>query len=80
VLGGVEGMAQVDLGVRLNEHQPLERLGPMAYAVTGTIRDRLRREGRLTDGELPPFRTAGGELVQVELVERPPLRTLPAAA
>jgi glucosyl-3-phosphoglycerate synthase len=78
-LGGTEGMAQVDLDVRLNRHQPLEDLGPMAYAVTCTILDRLRREGRLIDAQAPPFRTAGGELVQMELVERPPFRTLPAA-
>jgi glucosyl-3-phosphoglycerate synthase len=79
-LGGTEGMAQVDVDVRLNQHQPLEDLGPMAYAVTCTILDRLRREGRLTDGQAPPFQTAGGRLIQVELVERPPFRTLPAAA
>ena len=79
-LGGVEGMAQVDLGVRLNQHQPLDRLGPMAYAVIGAIRDRLRREGRLTDGALPPFRTAVGELVDVDLTERPPFSTVGARA
>ena len=78
-LGGTDGMAQVDLDRRLNRHQPLEDLGPMAYAVTCTILDRLRREGRLTDAQTPPFRTAGGDLVEVELVERPPFRTLPAA-
>jgi hypothetical protein len=32
------------------------------------------------DGELPPFRTAGGELVEVPLVERPPFATLRARA
>jgi glucosyl-3-phosphoglycerate synthase len=79
-LGGTEGMAQVDLDVRLNRHQSLDRLGPMAYAVTCVILDRLRREGRLTDAQAPPFRTAGGALVQVEVVERPPYRTLRAAA
>ena len=78
-LGGTEGMAQVDLDRRLNRHQPLEALGPMAYAVTSTILDRLRREGRLADGQTPPLRTASGDLVEVELVERPPFRTLPAA-
>jgi glucosyl-3-phosphoglycerate synthase len=78
-LGGTAGMAQVDLDRRLNRHQPLAHLGPMAYAVTCTIVDRLRREGRLTDAQTPPFRTAGGDLVRLELVERPPFRTLPAA-
>ena len=49
VLGGTGGMAQVDLDVRLNRHQPLRDLGPMAYAVLRVILDRLRAEGRLLD-------------------------------
>ena len=36
---GVDAMAQVDLGERRNDHQPLEALRPMADAV---LRDRLR--------------------------------------
>jgi glucosyl-3-phosphoglycerate synthase len=79
-LGGTEGMAQVDLEVRLNDHQPLPELGPMAYAVLGVILDRMRREGRLTDGAPPPFQAAGGRLIQVELTERPPFATLGARA
>jgi glucosyl-3-phosphoglycerate synthase len=75
-LGGTEGMAQVDLEVRLNRHQPLRQLGPMAYAVLSAILERLRREGRLLDGPPPPFQAADGRLVQVELVERPPYATL----
>jgi len=65
-LGGTDGMAQVDLDVRFNSHQPLPRLAPMADAVLGVIHERLRREGRLADGPLeaepverPPFATAG---------------------
>jgi glucosyl-3-phosphoglycerate synthase len=71
-LGGTDGMAQVDLDVRLNRHQPLPDLGPMAYAVLRAILERLRAEGRLRDGHAPPFQTADGGLVQVEIVERPP--------
>jgi glucosyl-3-phosphoglycerate synthase len=80
LLGGTDGMAQVDLGVRNNHHQPLPALGPMAYAVLRVILERLRAEGRLTDDHAPPFQTADGQLIQVELVERPPYATLRARA
>ena len=45
-LGSTEGMAQVDLDVRLNRHQPLTQLGPMAYAVLRVILERLREAAR----------------------------------
>ncbi len=61
-LGG-EGVAQVDLEVHRNNHQPLSALAPMAATVLATIATRLRREGRLTGVELP----------EGEIVERPPL-------
>jgi glucosyl-3-phosphoglycerate synthase len=80
LLGGTDGMAQVDLDVRHNHHQPLPALGPMAYAVLRVILERLRAEGRLTDSHAPPFQTADGQLIQVELVERPPYATLRARA
>jgi hypothetical protein len=79
-LGGIEKMAQVDLDVRLNRHQPLPDLAPMAYAVLRVVLERLRAEGRLHDGHVPPLQTADGGLVQVELVERPPYATLRRAA
>jgi glucosyl-3-phosphoglycerate synthase len=79
-LGGTAGMAQVDLDVRLNRHQPLVQLGPMAYAVLRVILERLRAEGRLLDDHAPPLQTAEGGLVQVEVVERPPYVTLRARA
>jgi glucosyl-3-phosphoglycerate synthase len=75
-LGGTAGMAQVDLDVRLNRHQPLVELGPMAYAVLRVILDRLRAEGRLLEDHALPLQTAAGGLVQVEVVERPPYATL----
>jgi glucosyl-3-phosphoglycerate synthase len=80
LLGGTVGMAQVDLDVRRNRHQPLSELGPMAYAVLQVVMDRLRAEGRLLDGDAPPFRAADGRLVRVDLVERPPFVTQRAAA
>jgi len=71
-LVGVGAMAQVDLEQRLNAHQPLTDLAPMAYAVLRTILERLRRDGRLLDDHAPPLQTADGRLIQVELVERLP--------
>jgi glucosyl-3-phosphoglycerate synthase len=80
ILGGTGSMAQVDLDVRLNRHQPLRELGPMAYAVLRVVLERLRTDGRLLDDHAPPFQTADGGLVQVEIVERPPYATLRARA
>ena len=42
--------------------------------------ERLRRDGRLLDDHAPPLQTAGGDLVQVELVERPPYASIRARA
>ncbi len=67
-LGGTDGMAQVDLDVRRNRHQPLEALAPMARAVLGAVLERLSAEGRLVDGE------------HAAPVERPPYATLRARA
>jgi glucosyl-3-phosphoglycerate synthase len=80
LLGGVERMAQVDLDVRRNYHQPLPQLGPMAYAVLRVVLERLRGDRRLVDDHAPPFQTADGQLVQVELIERPPYASLRARA
>jgi glucosyl-3-phosphoglycerate synthase len=80
LLGGTGRMAQVDLDVRLNRHQPLPELGPMAYAVLRVILERLRRDGRLLDDHAPPLQTSDGRLVQVELVERPPFASVRSRA
>jgi glucosyl-3-phosphoglycerate synthase len=64
---GIGALAQVDLDVRQNRHQPLEALTPMASAVLAAVTSRLRREGRLLDG--------GAE---DGLLERPPLTDLRA--
>jgi glucosyl-3-phosphoglycerate synthase len=80
---GLEALAQVDLDVRQNAHQPLRDLGPMAHSVLLAVAARLEREGRLR-GPLSQAFTAPGEhgphTVLAEPVERPPLRTLRAAA
>lgn len=80
---GLDGLAQVDLDVRQNAHQPLRDLGPMAFAVLRALAVRLERDGRL-HGPLPTaFMTPGGEdLVTLgpEPMERPPVAKLRAAA
>jgi glucosyl-3-phosphoglycerate synthase len=80
---GLDGLAQVDLDVRQNDHQPLRDLGAMAYAVLQAVSARLEREGRLR-GPLPVGFLQPGELPPVTqpspLVERPPLTVLRAAA
>jgi glucosyl-3-phosphoglycerate synthase len=63
---GIDAMAQVDLDVRRNQHQPLSALGEMATAVAAALATRLVREGRLDSA--PP------------VVERPPLATVRLAA
>jgi glucosyl-3-phosphoglycerate synthase len=79
-LGGTAGMAPVDLDVRHNYHQPLPKLGPMAYAVLRVVLEQLRQDGRLLDDHAPPLQTADGQLIQVELIERPPYASLRAHA
>ncbi len=64
---GLDALAQVDLEVRQNAHQPLRDLGPMASAVLEAVVSRLGREGRLRG----PVST---------VVERPPLSSARAAA
>ncbi|HEV2058805.1 MAG TPA: glucosyl-3-phosphoglycerate synthase [Solirubrobacteraceae bacterium] len=69
---GIDAMAQVDLDVRQNRHQPLAKLAPMSAAVLAAVTSRLRRECRLIAGAAP-----GDE---GEPLERPPmvdLRALP---
>jgi glucosyl-3-phosphoglycerate synthase len=80
---GLAGLAQVDLDVRQNRHQDLDALAPMAFAILQAVAARLRREGRLED-ELPTRFLApeDGRLTErtVELVERPPMADVRAAA
>jgi glucosyl-3-phosphoglycerate synthase len=80
---GLDGIAQVDLDVRQNAHQPLSELGPMAYAVLRAVATRLERDGRLAGplpGHFSVLGQTGPELVGREPIERPPTRTFPAAA
>jgi glucosyl-3-phosphoglycerate synthase len=80
-LGGTKAMAQVDLELRINRHQPLRELGPMAYGVLRVIIDRLRADGRLLDqGEVPPLQAADGRLVRVDVSERPAFASIGSRA
>jgi glucosyl-3-phosphoglycerate synthase len=65
---GIAAIAQVDLDVRQNRHQPLESLAPMSAAVLAAVTRRLQREGRL----------AGGGWDAAAPPERPPLASLRA--
>lgn len=69
---GAGAIAQVDLDVRQNRHQPLSELGPMAAAVLQAVAERLEREGRLS-AQLGSARSS-------QIVERPPMVSLRAAA
>ncbi|MBV8430155.1 MAG: glucosyl-3-phosphoglycerate synthase [Solirubrobacterales bacterium] len=80
---GLDGIAQVDLELRQNAHQPLRELGPMAFAVLRAVASRLERAGRLA-GPLPEgFTLPGGADPRgpaAEQLERPALASLRAAA
>lgn len=76
-LVGLDGLAQVDLGVRQNRHQPLRALSAMAYAV-------LIAAERRVHGEAGPGLAAPGPIAfphdgtleprHVAVQERPPMR------
>jgi glucosyl-3-phosphoglycerate synthase len=80
---GLEGLAQVDLDVRQNAHQPLRDLTGMASAVLRTVAVRLEREGRLS-GPLPSgllaLQDGALDALSIPAIERPPLAAARAAA
>jgi glucosyl-3-phosphoglycerate synthase len=69
---GLQGMAQVDLEVHHNHHQPLLALSAMAYEVLAVIATRLEREGRLLDLDPSPL-LLGEDVLGSQLAERPPI-------
>jgi glucosyl-3-phosphoglycerate synthase len=71
----LDALAECQLGSRQNRHQPLRDLGEMAYAVLAAVERRLPGRTSVAGGHyLQPWRD--GEVVQVPVSERPPLRTL----
>ncbi|HEX2132521.1 MAG TPA: glucosyl-3-phosphoglycerate synthase [Actinophytocola sp.] len=77
-LVGLDGIAQVNLGVRRHRNQPLAALGPMAAQVLGTALGRCGVAGG--PGELTRFVEVAGEwvpdTVPVPVADRPPMREL----
>ncbi|MGV9770501.1 glucosyl-3-phosphoglycerate synthase [Streptosporangium sp. NPDC003464] len=86
---GLDSLAQVDLGVRVHSHQPIEALGRMAGHIMLTAWSRLEREGRLVTADPPngwiaQVRQLGNgrrlHVSDVGVHERPPLITIPEYA
>lgn len=76
---GIDRLAQVDLGIRQNRHQPLADLGPMAAAVLAAVTTRLQRAGRLEPSSetfLRPDPEAGLREDSAAQAERPPMASL----
>jgi glucosyl-3-phosphoglycerate synthase len=80
---GLDGLAQVNLDIRQNAHQPLRELTGMASAVLRAVAVRLEREGRLR-GPLPSAlllpETDDLRVHPVSAAERPPMLAARAAA
>src|SRR5436305_2888220 len=79
-VAGLDAIAQVDLEVRQNDHQPLSALGPMALEVLAAVASRLARDGRLR-GSLPGFEDLDADVRSgAGAIERPPLAEVRRAA
>ncbi len=80
---GLDSLAQVNLDLRQNAHQPLRELTAMSSAVLRAVASRLEREGRL-QGPLPSDlllpRAGRLDSVAVPVIERPPLARARAVA
>src|SRR5687768_5346282 len=82
-LAGMDALAQVDLGTRQHSHQTDAALGRMAAQILQTALARCPGIGVPSDQLVQYVRTGGGiEAVtwDVGVVERPPMRTVPAYA
>jgi glucosyl-3-phosphoglycerate synthase len=87
---GADVIAQVDLGRRVHDHQPLDALGRMASELLHVALDRVSRQGRLVLADqlattlLQPFRDEDGLLAarahEIAPSERPPLAAWLAGA
>jgi glucosyl-3-phosphoglycerate synthase len=69
---GLEGMAQVDLDIHHNSHQPVAALSEMSYALLRVLAGRLEAEGRLVELEPAPL-ISGEREYDAPPVERPPM-------
>jgi glucosyl-3-phosphoglycerate synthase len=73
---GLDALAQVDLDLRQNRHQPLPALVPMAHAVLLAVCERLVREGRMPEPPSATLLKPGEDERRVEIVERPPMASV----
>ena len=73
-LHGPESIAQVDLGVRGHEHQPLDALGRMAGELLLVMMDRLALEGRALDDRAPNDDALEGRIATDALLLPRPVR------
>lgn len=78
---GLDAIAQSDLGERLNRHQHLHELAPMAFAVQRALLARVpgMPEDALTGDDFVGYFEGDPELRRVPAEERPPLASLAAA-
>jgi protein tyrosine/serine phosphatase len=67
---GLGGMAQSDVGCRLNSHQPLRKLAIMSQEITSTA---MRRAGFATLSMARMYLPWENEFRDIEAVERPPV-------
>jgi glucosyl-3-phosphoglycerate synthase len=80
---GLDGLAQVDVGVRHHRHQDGQALGRMAAAIYRTAQLRLSRglvRPRLTQFHRAPGGGFAPRTHEVDADERPPMRTIPEYA
>ncbi len=75
---GLEAIAQSDLGERLNRHQHLHELAPMAFAVQRALLDRveLLPAGALPGDEFLGYVEGRPEISSIPAFERPPLSSI----
>lgn len=73
---GLDAIAQVDLGERLNRHQHLHELAPMAYAVQRALMSRVPTAAADPGDEFIGYFGDRPELRLVPAEERPPLVSL----
>ncbi len=62
---GLEAIAQVDLDVRQNAHQPLRELGPMAFSVLRALASGSSSDGRLAGPAAVDVHVSSGDELRV---------------
>ena len=72
---GIDSLGQVDLGVRLHRHHKLETLAIQAAEVAATLLSRVPDAPVLAEA-VPTLRRKSGDDVQLNVMVRPPVKTL----